>query len=135
MGGDSIVHCAACRMLCCRGAIYDICERLLVVISFRCLPPVALPGTSLIALFTAGKFVQLPLAQRMKDVRGIAQSLGQVAMDCFVHIPFLYFPAFLLGKDFWLNDNGIRKHGYTAVEEIMLEYKVVPCCEVQRVLT
>jgi Ca2+-binding EF-hand superfamily protein len=44
-------------------------------------------------------------------------------MDVFVHIPFMYFPAFLLLKDLLLNPDGISVQGAPRAMEILREYK------------
>jgi len=72
---------------------------------------------------TAERFLKLPLAQRLQDTRGLLEAMGQVAMDCCVHIPFLYFPAFLLLKDLMLNPDGIRVKGTTQASDILQTYK------------
>lgn len=72
---------------------------------------------------TAERFTSSPMAQRLTDLPGMLEVLGQVAMDCWVHIPFMYFPAFFLLKDLMLNPAGIRAKGLGQVREILSQYR------------
>ena len=50
-------------------------------------------------LFPRAKaFLDMPVRARLRDARGLRDSLGQVALDSFVHAPFMYFPAFYACK-------------------------------------
>ena len=59
----------------------------------------------------ADSFVKLTMAQKLKDHAGMLQVVGQIAADLLIHIPFFYFPTFLLLKDLMLNPEGIRIKG------------------------
>lgn len=47
----------------------------------------------------AAAFAAKPVAQKLKDIKGIAQLFAQVAIDQCLHHPFMYFPAFYCTKE------------------------------------
>lgn len=54
----------------------------------------------------AAKFAAKPLAQKVKDVKGILQLAGQTFLDQCVHHPLMYFPAFYITKELVMAKNG-----------------------------
>jgi predicted amino acid-binding ACT domain protein len=51
----------------------------------------------------ASAFAAKPLAQKVKDVKGMMQLTAQVFLDQCVHHPVLYFPAFYCTKELVMN--------------------------------
>jgi predicted amino acid-binding ACT domain protein len=47
----------------------------------------------------AAAFAAKPIAQKLTDLRGMAQLFAQVAIDQCLHHPFMYFPAFYCTKE------------------------------------
>jgi predicted amino acid-binding ACT domain protein len=54
----------------------------------------------------AAKFAAKPIAQKVKDVKGILQLAGQTFLDQCVHHPLMYFPAFYITKELVMAKNG-----------------------------
>lgn len=48
----------------------------------------------------AAAFAAKPVAQKLKDVKGMAQLAAQVFIDQCIHHPLMYFPAFYCTKEF-----------------------------------
>ena len=54
------------------------------------------PGTA--------KFIAKPLAQKLKDTKGLFGTFAQVFIDQCVHHPLMYFPAFYCTKELVMSD-------------------------------
>lgn len=54
----------------------------------------------------AASFLKKPLRKKLNDYRGWRDAMGQVACDCFVHGPFLYFPSFYVFKQYMEHESG-----------------------------
>ena len=52
----------------------------------------------------AASFAAKPLAQKVKDVRGMMNLVAQTFLDQCVHHPFMYFPAFYCTKELVMSD-------------------------------
>jgi predicted amino acid-binding ACT domain protein len=52
----------------------------------------------------AASFAAKPLAQKVRDVKGIASLVGQVFLDQCIHHPLMYFPAFYCTKEIVMAD-------------------------------
>merc|ERR1712159_186235 len=46
------------------------------------------------------RFANASMAEKMKDVPGMISAIKQICFDVFVHLPFMYFPAFYTVKEF-----------------------------------
>ena len=46
------------------------------------------------------RFANATLAEKLKDTQGMMSAAKQVLFDVFVHLPFMYFPAFYTAKEF-----------------------------------
>ena len=46
------------------------------------------------------RFANASMAEKMKDVPGMISAVKQICFDVFVHLPFMYFPAFYTVKEF-----------------------------------
>jgi hypothetical protein len=46
------------------------------------------------------RFANASLADKMKDIPGMISAAKQICFDIFVHLPFMYFPAFYATKEF-----------------------------------
>lgn len=53
---------------------------------------------------TAASFAAKPLAQKLRDFKGMAGVCGQVFLDQCVHHPLMYFPAFYCTKEIVMAD-------------------------------
>ena len=46
------------------------------------------------------RFANATMAEKLKDTQGMMSAAKQVLFDVFVHLPFMYFPAFYTAKEF-----------------------------------
>jgi len=46
------------------------------------------------------RFANASMAEKLKDVPGMITAVKQICFDVFVHLPFMYFPAFYTTKEF-----------------------------------
>ena len=46
------------------------------------------------------RFANATVAEKLKDVPGMISAVKQICFDVFVHLPFMYFPAFYTVKEF-----------------------------------
>jgi len=53
----------------------------------------------------AARFAALPLVDKLKDIKGMAQLIGQTFLDQCVHHPFMYFPAFYMTKEIVMSES------------------------------
>jgi predicted amino acid-binding ACT domain protein len=66
----------------------------------------------------AAKFAAKPIAQKVKDVRGMLQLAGQTFLDQCVHHPLMYFPAFYITKELVM-----AKDGRPDIPRVLAEYR------------
>mmetsp|Transcript_18984 Transcript_18984/g.28667 ORF Transcript_18984/g.28667 Transcript_18984/m.28667 type:complete len:218 (-) Transcript_18984:263-916(-) len=45
------------------------------------------------------RFTQLSLTQKLRDVQGLQTAGKQIFFDCFIHLPFMYYPTFYVVKE------------------------------------
>jgi hypothetical protein len=46
------------------------------------------------------RFANASMAEKLKDTQGMISAVKQICFDVFVHLPFMYFPAFYATKEF-----------------------------------
>ncbi|KAJ8602093.1 hypothetical protein CTAYLR_001648 [Chrysophaeum taylorii] len=44
------------------------------------------------------RFTQLSFAEKLRDTRGLVTAGKQIFFDCFIHLPFMYYPTFYVVK-------------------------------------
>lgn len=48
--------------------------------------------------FQIEKFTQLSFAEKLRDFEGLRTAVKQIFFDCFIHLPFMYYPTFYVVK-------------------------------------
>lgn len=82
---------------------------------------------------TMDRFAKLPLSEKIKDVPGVLDAMKMVAFDVFVHLPWMYFPAYYTCKEFvtgdtnnpvdWVRD-GLSKYKNNMKEDLTAMIKL-----------
>ena len=82
---------------------------------------------------TRQRFVQLSLAEKLKDTAGMKDAMKMVAFDLFVHLPFMYFPSYYTCKEIvtgtswnpldWVKD-GCTKYWNNKEEDLTAMFKL-----------
>jgi predicted amino acid-binding ACT domain protein len=81
----------------------------------------------------AASFAAKPLAQKVKDFKGMAGVVGQTFLDQCVHHPFMYFPAFYCTKEIVMADKPdimrvLTEYRKNMSEDLAALWKIwVPC--------
>lgn len=63
------------------------------------------------------RFTRLSIAEKLRDGPGLRTALKQIFFDCFIHLPFMYYPTFYIVKQAVQSDDthptDVLKHGLT----------------------
>mmetsp|Transcript_439 Transcript_439/g.1702 ORF Transcript_439/g.1702 Transcript_439/m.1702 type:complete len:206 (-) Transcript_439:1627-2244(-) len=54
------------------------------------------------------KFTELSFFDKLRDGPGLVTAAKQIGFDCFVHLPFMYYPTFYVVKQAVQGDDGAR---------------------------